>query len=268
MRCMPEPATTSLDAALDAALRSRRSDHGGVPVGALLVPKRKLTSCRAALEAAVGDLRHGTRSDVRHALVVDRVTPDMFLLHVPATVAGVLDDPAAAPAELAAAVASAVGASGAVFYSGVRRCDALFGRALPPLAPRPGPPEAFTFAEVFAGIGGFRLGLEPLGGRCVFAAALDPRGRASSSLALLGAWSEPSRRPSSTAPPAGRTARTGRQAEIEADYLPVSPHISPYLPISPRTGRQAESPVRATSLACTPPTCPPSTCSPPVLAEL
>ncbi|EOD20787.1 hypothetical protein EMIHUDRAFT_241792 [Emiliania huxleyi CCMP1516] len=151
---MPEPATTSLDAALDAALRSRRSDHGGVPVGALLVPKRKLTSCRAALEAAVGDLRHGTRSDVRHALVVDRVTPDMFLLHVPATVAGVLDDPAAAPAELAAAVASAVGASGAVFYSGVRRCDALFGRALPPLAPRPGPPEAFTFAEVFAGIGG------------------------------------------------------------------------------------------------------------------
>ena len=50
---MPEPATTSLDAALDAALRSRRSDHGGVPVGALLVPKRKLTSCRAALEAAV-----------------------------------------------------------------------------------------------------------------------------------------------------------------------------------------------------------------------
>ena len=105
---MPEPATTSLDASLDAALRSRRSDHGGVPVGALLVPKRKLTSCRAALEAAVGDLRHGTRSDVRHTLVVDRVTPDMFLLHVPATVAGVLDDPAAAPAELAAAVASAV----------------------------------------------------------------------------------------------------------------------------------------------------------------
>ena len=73
--------TTSLDASLDAALRSRRSEHGGVPVGALLVPKRAITSCRAALEAAVGDLRHGTRSDVRHALVVDRVTPDMFLLH-------------------------------------------------------------------------------------------------------------------------------------------------------------------------------------------
>uniref|UniRef100_A0A6V2SFC8 Cytosine-specific methyltransferase n=1 Tax=Emiliania huxleyi TaxID=2903 RepID=A0A6V2SFC8_EMIHU len=225
MRCMPEPATTSLDAALDAALRSRRSDHGGVPVGALLVPKRKLTSCRAALEAAVGDLRHGTRSDVRHALVVDRVTPDMFLLHVPATVAGVLDDPAAAPAELAAAVASAVGASGAVFYSGVRRCDALFGRALPPLAPRPGPPEAFTFAEVFAGIGGFRLGLEPLGGRCVFAAELDR----AASRAYGAHW------------PAGGEPRAGDISSVHAADLPAFDLLTAGFPCQPFSDRGSKA---------------------------
>lgn len=39
----------------------------------------------------------------------------------------------------------------------------------------PPPPEAgaFTFAELFAGLGGFRLGLEALGGRCLFASEIE-----------------------------------------------------------------------------------------------
>ncbi|CAE7242847.1 dsaVM [Symbiodinium natans] len=35
----------------------------------------------------------------------------------------------------------------------------------------------FTFAELFAGIGGFRLGLERLGGSCVFASEIEPHTR-------------------------------------------------------------------------------------------
>lgn len=39
----------------------------------------------------------------------------------------------------------------------------------------PPPRDSFTFAELFAGIGGFRIGLEALGGRCVFVSEIDPK---------------------------------------------------------------------------------------------
>ena len=40
------------------------------------------------------------------------------------------------------------------------------------------PPARFRFIELFAGIGGFRLGLAPLGGVCVFSSEIDALARA------------------------------------------------------------------------------------------
>ena len=80
-------------------------------------------------------------------------------------------------------------------YFGVRSCDPIFGGNILKstgnhfldLSPSPTLPTGmskarFTFAEFFAGISGFRIGLEPLGGRCVFTSEINPAARATAAL--------------------------------------------------------------------------------------
>ena len=166
--CPPTKATqdfftSALPEALDVALRSRKNEHGGMPVGVLCVQKKDIADLRKRLEAAFGKFNLSR---------VDRVTADLVLMHLPVNVAGALDDPAAAPEAASELVATLIAdGSIATYYSGVRTQDAALGR---PLArPPPVSGARFTFAEIFAGVGGFRLGLEPLGGRGVFASEIE-----------------------------------------------------------------------------------------------
>jgi hypothetical protein len=79
--------------------------------------------------------------------------------------------------------------------------DAVEPQLLVQPEPQPGQ-AAFSFAELFAGIGGFRVGLEACGGRCVFSSEINPWAKA------IYALNFP------TAPP--------QQAQVGADVL--TPH--------------------------------------------
>lgn len=63
------------------------------------------------------------------------------------------------------------------YYPGIRIYDQIFNKQQV-IGIRNIPSNTrFTFAELFAGIGGFRLGLESLGGKCVFASEIDSGAR-------------------------------------------------------------------------------------------
>ena len=188
-------------------LSERETALPGMPTGALLVERkharafcaafkvataavdgRAQQSCRAASSKAGSQARLGAPTAVEG-------TGEAWLLFPLSTAAA-----ARLPALLAAeAELERLVESGALtFFAGVRRCGGgvgigvgTSGSAGATATATGGQPRAagevcggcpFTFCELFAGIGGFRLGLEPLGGRCVFASDICPLARETYSL--------------------------------------------------------------------------------------
>ena len=174
-------------------------DHGGVPVGCVVCPRTAIDPLRAFLIKRVGSsLRFkGIDALPRRNLSADNgaiegsdegdgaAAPqhsEEAAIHMPPEAAGVLEEQDS-DEEIATFLASI----DATYYPGIRPMDNIWTAATPVPDPDPDPdpdadmgeqqpqqvPAQFTFAEIFAGIGGFRLGLEPLGGRCVLAAEID-----------------------------------------------------------------------------------------------
>ena len=137
----------------------------GVPVGCLAVPKRHMGVVAPAL-ANQGRM-DGGKSWLRNHGIVNS-DGDTFLLHLTIPGATALSSAAANVPE---AVSSLLAKGDIEWRAGVR----LRGTWRPPTAMDSELHRGarFKFVELFSGIGGFRLGLECLGGRCVLASEID-----------------------------------------------------------------------------------------------
>ena len=117
----------------------------------------------------------------------------------------------------------------------------------------------FTFAELFAGVGGFHLGLAPLGGRCVFASEIDPEARETYTLNfggdhLVGDITEVDfdNRPSPPTLAAAGTSATGATEDDEAKRETCTTAAAAAGTAAPRTPRAAPRHVSAPHFPCVP----------------
>ena len=157
----------------------------------------------------------------------------ILVFHLPPFAAAVFEaalshDGPALPAPLSACMRD----TSARYFSGVRPADALFGRALlggggvasnsaasssassPSTPSSTSSPSAFTFAEIFAGIGGFRLGLEALGGRCVLSSEIDAPARRTYAANFPTTRDARDARDAATAPRAATAAAAAAAADV------------------------------------------------------
>mmetsp|Transcript_25093 Transcript_25093/g.65113 ORF Transcript_25093/g.65113 Transcript_25093/m.65113 type:complete len:398 (+) Transcript_25093:333-1526(+) len=157
----------------------------GLAVGAVLVEAGRAQVARAAL-LELGWQRKGARNVTtpRPAQLAAAGLPEggaqLLALHLSqAGALGVAELIAAEPlvtdkSEQAARLRRLLAEGEAHFVVGMRAGMARNGRLPGWEEHAGGPPPRFKFVELFAGIGGFRVGLDALGGRSVFTSEIDP----------------------------------------------------------------------------------------------
>jgi DNA (cytosine-5)-methyltransferase 1 len=132
--------------------------HRGVPVGAVRIKAVHTHAWRSLVQQILGD-------DAMRFRGVECEEQALLVVHLHPSVCGALDDGQANLVEF-------LKKHSAVYLPGVRR------KQMPCHVGSTVTTEKkekclFTFAEIFAGIGGFRLGLEPLGGKCVVSSEIS-----------------------------------------------------------------------------------------------
>jgi len=155
--------------------------HRGVPIGVVRIEPKYLQFFRNLIDDTLKIKARFRGVDMGRKADDERI---LLTVHLPPVVCAALDS---GNSELADYLESV----GAEYVAGVRRSRSTALResrqskgkkrklphaSIPPQAPQQkheGKTSSFTFVELFAGIGGFRIGLEHIGGKCILSSEIN-----------------------------------------------------------------------------------------------